>query len=288
MGHLSVNNRLKIITEIIQKRDDLQEYLELQRKILQIQLEIDDPSNKGVKADWNYQLSIPFLEQKSLEAKKPIIHFLNPEIFEEESLISMFREVVKILISTNTDRESLSKFLEYIDAGKISFMKLIEAALSEDETLIISCAEKIGIEPSPLIFLINTPIQPFIEEISQRVSPSFYNKWWRADCPICGRMPSVARIRNRKRYLMCDFCGAEYPSDYVLCVNCGNKDPYTLNYMKIEEKPEFQIDFCTKCKHYLKVIIERNLREPIPRCVEDILTLHLDLEAKQAGLIRND
>ena len=287
MGHLPVNNRLKIISEIIQKREDLQEFLELQRKILQVQLEVDDQSNKGVKSDWNFQLSVPFLEQKSLEAKKPIIHFLNLEIFDEDLLISMFRKVVKILISTHPDREGLSKFLEYIEAGKICFMKLIEAALREDETLIISCAEKIGVEPSLLIFLINTPIQPFIEEISRRASPSFYNRWWRANCPICGRMPRVARIRSRKRYLMCDFCGAEYLSDYVLCVNCGNKDPYTLKYLKIEGKPEFQIDFCDKCKHYIKIIIEKKLGEPIPRCVEDMLTLDLDIEAKQAGLIRN-
>ena len=58
--------------------------------------------------------------------------------------------------------------------------------------------------------------------------------------------------------------------------------------MNIEGKPEFQIDFCTKCNHYLKVIIENKLKEPIPKCIEDILTLNLDIEALNAGLIRND
>ena len=53
--------------------------------------------------------------------------------------------------------------------------------------------------------------------------------------------------------------------------------------MNIEGKPEFQIDFCTKCNHYLKVIIENKLKEPIPRCIEDILTLNLDIEALNAG-----
>ena len=287
MGYPSINERLKIVSKMIQRREDLREYLELQRKVLQAQLLVDAPSNKGARADWSDQLSVTFLEKNALETKKPIVHFLNSVLFDIYSLIPVFRKVAEVFIATHTDREGLRNFLDHVDAGKIDFMKLIEAILREDEKPILSFAEKFGVEPSLLLFLVNTSIQPFIEEISRRVSPSFYDRWWRAHCPVCGRIPSVARIRNRRRYLMCNFCGAEYLSDYFLCVNCGNKDPYTLKYMRIEGRPEFQIDFCAKCKHYIKVIIESMLREPIPRCVEDVLTLDLDIEAKHAGLIRH-
>ncbi|MCW3988076.1 MAG: formate dehydrogenase accessory protein FdhE [Candidatus Bathyarchaeota archaeon] len=136
-------------------------------------------------------------------------------------------------------------------------------------------------------FMINTPLQPFIEELSRQASSSFYDRWWQARCPNCGRIPRVAHIRDRRRYLTCNYCGAEYRSDHFLCVNCGNKDPDTLNYMRIEGTSEYQIDFCTKCKNYLKVIIDGASPEPIPGFLADILTLNLDVQAQQADLVKH-
>ncbi len=68
---------------------------------------------------------------------------------------------------------------------------------------------------------------------------------------------------------------------------CGNNDPYTLIFMASEDQPEFQIDFCTKCNHYIKIIDEEKLKKTIPKGFEDILTLNLDLAAKDASLIRD-
>ena len=85
---------------------------------------------------------------------------------------------------------------------------------------------------------------------------------------------------------MCAYCGAEYLADHILCVHCGNKDPYTLNYMELEGNKAFHIDFCTKCQQYLKVIVEDALSEPLPRFVEDLLTLDVDIAAREAGLTR--
>ena len=287
MGHPSIDDRLKIVSKMIQQHEDLREYIKLKKKILQAQLLIDKTANKGAKSDWSKQLSITYLEKKSLETKKPIVHFLNPEIFDVDTLISVFKKSSQAFISNYPENKGLRTLRDHIELEPLDLVKWIKAVLTEDEKLIISYAKKFVIEPSILLFLVNTTLQPFIEEITRRVSPSFYDKWWRARCPICGMIPSVARIRNRRRYLICNYCGAEYLSDHFLCVYCGNKDPYTLKYIKIEGKPEFQIDFCSKCKNYTKVIVENALREPIPRFLEDMLTLDLDIQAKHAGLIRH-
>jgi FdhE protein len=87
--------------------------------------------------------------------------------------------------------------------------------------------------------------------------------------------------------LACIFCGTEYISDRFLCVYCDNKDPYSLKYLTNDSKSEFQIDFCTKCRHYLKVINEDKIKDPIPEGLEDLLTLNLDFVAKKADLKRN-
>ena len=135
--------------------------------------------------------------------------------------------------------------------------------------------------------MVSVLIQPCLEEIARKIDSSLLDKWWQAYCPVCGRIPIVARVRQRKRYLVCTFCGAEYLSDRFLCVYCGNKDPYTLKYLSVDAQPAFQIDFCTKCKHYIKVIDEAKLKEAIPRGLEDILTLNLYLVAKNADLVRD-
>ena len=282
----SIAERLKTVSEVLQYRADLHEYLELQKKILLAQSEMDIYSKK-TRADWIGKLSLSSLEKKVLDTKEPLVHFLDFTVFDANTLVSIFRKVVEALISKYPKTNGLRKLVNHLNSIEIDFVKLVEASLREDKAPIIKYSEEFKIEASSLLFAVNASVQPFIEEISRRVTPTFYDKWWREQCPICGKTPSVARIRNRRRYLMCDFCGAEYPSDYFLCVHCGNKDPYTLKYLIIDEKPEFQIDFCTKCNHYVKVIITNALKEPIPRFLEDILTLNLDIEAKNAGLLRD-
>jgi len=285
--HPSVHDRLKIVSKTIQSHEDIREYLELMKKILQAQLRLDETSNKGSKCDWSEQQSITSLEQNSLEAKKPMIHYLNPKIFDVDTLKSVFIEVLQVFISIHPERKGLRKLLEQLGLEAVDFLSWIKAVLNEEGELIIRGAEKYEIEPSLLFFLINAPLQPFIEELSRQASSSFYDNWWQARCPICGRTPRVAHIRDRRRYLTCNYCGAEYRSDHFLCVNCENKDPYTLKYMRIEETPEYQIDFCNKCKNYLKVIIDRALPEPIPGFLADILTLNLDVQAQHADLVKH-
>jgi len=81
LKYFSINDRLKIISEAIPKHKDLREYLELQSKILQAQINYDAQSNNVAKTDWIDQLPLNLLEQKSLKTKKPIIHYINLSLF---------------------------------------------------------------------------------------------------------------------------------------------------------------------------------------------------------------
>jgi len=223
--------------------------------------------------------------ERTLKAKKPIIYFLDSLIFDSNLLYPMFKKIIKIFSERDSIRGSSEKLLNLMNE-KINLIELIEATLREDETFIIQYAEKLGVQPSLLLYIISALMQPLLEDIARKIDPSFYDKWWQAFCPICGRIPNVARLRQRKRYLVCTFCGAEYLYDNFTCVHCNNKDPYSLKFLTIDGKPEFQIDFCVKCKHYIKVIDEKQLKDTIPSGLEDIMTLDLDLVAKGEGLVR--
>ncbi|MEM3584378.1 MAG: hypothetical protein QW193_03730, partial [Nitrososphaerales archaeon] len=67
---------------------------------------------------------------------------------------------------------------------------------------------------------------------------------------------------------------------------CGNVDPTTFKFLAPEGYQEFRVDFCEKCKYYLKVIDNSKLKKPIPKGLEDIITIDLDIMANSAGLKR--
>jgi formate dehydrogenase maturation protein FdhE len=287
MGHPSVQERLKIISEIITAHEDIRGSLVLLQQVLQAQLWIDETSNKGAKRDWMEQPSLASLEQQALKAKKPMIQFLPPDLFDESAITTTFNAIVQVFLASYPEQKGLQKLLDQLDRGAGDFMSWITAVLAEDGEAIVRWAEKYELASSLFYVLITAPLQPFMEELSRRASSSFYDKWWQARCPICGQTPRVARLRDRRRFLTCTYCGAEYRSDLFLCVNCDNKDPYTLQYMQFDDTPAFQIDFCTRCRNYLKVINDQALPEPIPGFLADLLTLDLDVHARHADLIRH-
>jgi len=282
----SVEERLRIISALLPQHEDLRDPLELCEKILQIQLGIEVAHATGMKASLCDRIAVD-LQQKTLEAKRPMVHFLDPSTFDFDALSHAAREIVDVLIDRNADGASLRRLVSFVGRRKENLLKLVEATLKEDIVSIRTAAEELGIQPSLILFIVSALIQPFLEEIATKIDPSLLDEWWRADCPVCGRIPIVAKVRDRKRYLVCVFCGTEYLSDRFLCVHCGNKDPYSLKHLIIDGQPAYEIDYCTSCNHYIKVIDEANLKEDIPKGLEDILTLDLDLVAKKADLVRD-
>ncbi|MCK4884464.1 formate dehydrogenase accessory protein FdhE, partial [Candidatus Bathyarchaeota archaeon] len=261
--------------------------LELKKRTLLVQLEIDSTPTKGLSINWEDKETIRDLQQKVLDKKLPLIYFLDPSKIDLDVMLMAFKKLVNVFAEQDISEESLKNLLSHVESGKISLLKLIEATLRENISIIEEAAKESDIKTELLLYIISALIQPFLEEIARKIDSQFPDKWWQGSCPVCGRIPVVARNRYRKRFLVCNYCGTEYLSDNFFCVHCGNKDPYTLKFIEVEAKPAFKIDFCTKCKHYIKVIEEAKLKEPIPKGLEDILTLNLDFLAKDAGLARN-
>jgi len=287
LGNPSIQEQLEIVSALLPQHEDLQDPLELFKKILQIQLEIDNTPTKGTTINWDDQMTTASLQRKSFEAKKPIIHFLDPSIFDLDILFRVIKKVVCVLIEQNINERGLKELLSFMESGKTNLFKLIEATLRENIVSIRKASEKLDIQPALLLYIISVLIQPCLEEVARKIDSALLDQWWQTSCPVCGRIPLIARLKQRKRYLVCTFCGTEYLSDRFLCVHCGNKDPYTLKHLIIKSQPAFQIDFCAKCRHYIKVIDESKLKETIPKRLEDILTLNIDFIAKNADLVRD-
>lgn len=99
MGTPSIQEQLKTISALLPQHEDLQDSLKLQKKILQIQLEIDNTPTKGTTINWNDQTIIGSLQRKSFEAKKPFVHFLDPSIFDLEVLFNVTKKSCVFLLN---------------------------------------------------------------------------------------------------------------------------------------------------------------------------------------------
>lgn len=286
MRNLSVDDQIKAIDRIIVENLDLRNPLELYKMILQVQRQIRDDPKKGTSLNWDDKSIIEDLQRKARESNQPMAKFLDSSIFDSKALLQTCERVVKVLIEKGVEEDLLKKFLDELISAKVSIIDLVSVALKGDAEYFGNYGERLGINPVLILFIANVLIQPCLEEIAKKIDLSFLERWWRASCPVCGRRPIVAKLKSRKRYLICSLCGAEYLADLFLCVNCGNIDPLTLKFLVTEGHLEFRVDFCEKCKHYLKVIDEEKLKRPVPKGLEDIITIDLDFMAKNAGLIR--
>ena len=272
------------IDQIMGEHPDLQPPLELHKLILLAQKELRESQKKGTNVNLNKSI-VKDLQKKASQSNQPVASFLSTSIFDSDALFHTCEKVTGILIKRGA-REQLKEFLGEVKSGKVDILDAVGAALKGDGEPFENYGKKYKADPALILFIISSSIQPCLEEIARNADSSFLDGWWQAQCPVCGRTPIVAKLKSRKRYLTCTFCGAEYLADIFMCANCGNGDPATLKFLAPEEHPEFRVDFCEKCRHYLKVIDEDKAGKHIPKGLEDIMTLELDLMAKDAGLVR--
>ena len=273
------------IDQIMGEHPDLQPPLELHKLILLAQKELRESQKKGTNVNLNKSI-VKDLQKKASQSNQPVASFLSTSIFDPDALFHTCEKVTGILIERGASEERLKKFIEEVKSGKVDILHAVGAALKGDGEPFENYGKMYKADPALILFIISSSIQPCLEEIARNADSSFLDGWWQAQCPVCGRTPIVAKLKSRKRYLACTFCGAEYLADIFMCANCGNGDPATLKFLAPEEHPEFRVDFCEKCRHYLKVIDEDKSGKHIPKGLEDIMTIDLDLMAKDAGLVR--
>jgi DNA-directed RNA polymerase subunit RPC12/RpoP len=188
---------------------------------------------------------------------------------------------------TDRSRETESKlegFANALERGEVDAEDAVRAVLREDAEWFNRVGDKFGVEPPLILFMFETPLKPFFEDLSRKVEEHFIEKWWEPFCPVCGRQSALARIRGRKRYIVCTYCGTQYLVDLFKCINCGNNDPESQGFIGFENYREYELNYCEKCGHYIKAIVEDKQDMGIPQGLEDLLTRELDAFAKDRNL----
>jgi formate dehydrogenase maturation protein FdhE len=103
-------------------------------------------------------------------------------------------------------------------------------------------------------------------------------------CPFCGTYPRIALDSDTSRELACLLCGQQWRFSRLACPFCGNDDHETLGYFDLEGLEGIRVQYCSQCRHYLKVVDTRARMVRDPE-TEDVLSMDLDTAAQEEGYL---
>jgi len=134
-----------------------------------------------------------------------------------------------------------------------------------------------------LTFVLNQARRPLLRAWAERLAEKVNTAdWWQPVCPFCGAPPDLGALDadTGRRRLLCSRCDTEWVFSRVACPFCG--DTRHQAYFPSPDE-QYRLYVCDACHHYLKVVDLRQTRRPVVLPVERILTVDMDLAARQAG-----
>ncbi|MGQ9466507.1 MAG: formate dehydrogenase accessory protein FdhE [Anaerolineae bacterium] len=146
-------------------------------------------------------------------------------------------------------------------------------------------AEEAGLDNSLFQFVLNNTLHPFLRRYAVAVTPLVEKTpWHQPYCPVCGGQPDLAALAKPygTRRLLCSRCDFEWPFRRTSCPFCGNDKPEQYLYVPSEDGV-YRLYLCDHCGRYLKTIDLREVIEERLLPVERVLTLPMDLAARQEG-----
>lgn len=261
--------------------------LSLYKASLEALRPLDESKTRGAlkSLDWSVFNGLVVL---SLKEKQHLSSYMDPSTVDPAAFNDALLRVLDALQSVHPAKSNLTLVSDAVKQGKIDAADAIQALLTEDAAWLEKKGLEFGVEPSLILSVLELPLRPLFEELARKYEEAYIEDWWEPYCPICGRRPPAGRMRSKKLFLVCAYCGDLYAVDMFQCISCGNKDPTKLAFVSPESRPEYEIQYCEKCKMYIKVINEDKLGKMVPLGLEDIFTRELDALAQlpELGLRR--
>ncbi len=229
---------------------------------------------------------------KRLKVKEgfPLFSFKNFPI-DTGRFRDLFQEILKGIRGANPKMTEQIPLIEKWLAGEGQNLDpWLTLLFLEDGQPFIQAAASCGLDPEILLFLFLAGWKPFLNTQARVLAqdPDLdWSTWSKSYCPVCGGMPLLAYLEEGgTRSGTCSVCEFTWALPRFVCPYCENKDQQKFRYFFSEEEKGFRLEVCEACNHYLKIIDLREWAvEPFP-VVDDLVTTHLDLWAKNKGYRR--
>lgn len=144
------------------------------------------------------------------------------------------------------------------DAEKVRGESIWHDTLAGREDEVEDRARALGVDPALMRSVLRLALLPALAAHSDQLARHFDESIWsRGDCPNCGSPSLLAESRGleRRRFLRCGLCAADWPFDRLKCPDCGEDDHRRLSHRYFEgEQERHRLCCCETCGGRLKVI----------------------------------
>ena len=181
--------------------------------------------------------------------------------------------------------QSAQRLLDAISRG-IDLTSAFTHLLQESHAQIDRTAKQLDIEYNVLIFFLYNSINPCVRLGAEQLSVYLERQdpWQQGYCPICGSPPVLSVLEDEgQRFLICSFCWQAWSAKRGVCPFCDQHDKKSAGYFFSQEEKEYRVYTCDNCKRYTKTIDTVKADRLIYPPLEQVVTLHLDMQASQKG-----
>jgi FdhE protein len=256
------------------QRPELADTVELHCELLKAQagaqVSAGSPALAGEKASGRLQQGVPLLPPESLGV-------------DGRTLAGLCDQVGLIVAERRPElAEALARIRAWLEdrrdqIGAVAVEHLREGRVRE--------GEEAGLDGQLLTFVLNNALRPFLRAQAEALAPWVDDSvWYRGRCPICGGEPDMAALErgSGRRRLLCSRCDSEWTFQRIGCPFCGNNDPRQLAYY-LSDDQIYRLNVCEQCRRYLKTIDLRQVAGQRVLPAERILTVAMDVAARNAG-----
>jgi FdhE protein len=281
-GHQSTNlpvyqstNILKGLEEEREKKPELAETIVLHHALLLAQADA--------------RVSLPRLEMEPEEAKALLqqgIPLLQPEAIEVdwEVFAQLCDEICHI---ASQHKPELGEELERVRAFLGSHPDKRSLVVDYLRGRPLEGEGRVGVNGELLAFVLNNALHPFLRACAEALTLLVDDSlWYRGRCPVCGGQPDFAFLEagSGARHLLCSRCDSQWLFRRLECPFCGAAEPDKLIYYSSEDEV-YRLYVCQSCNRYLKTIDLRQVARKVIPPVERIITVAMDVAAREAGYI---
>jgi FdhE protein len=169
---------------------------------------------------------------------------------------------------------------------EIEPLVFFSSLLKGDDAYFDMTAAALEIDKNALAFVAYSSLKPSVVLCAEQLSGYLKNlvAWEKGCCPICGNFPGLAVLdHDGRRLLYCNFCWTTWPAKRIFCPFCEKIGGENLHTVYSEDEKDLRVDVCDDCRKYLKAVDSRATERIIYPPMEQIASLHLDINARQKG-----
>lgn len=262
-----------------------QEFIELMQRVYKLREENEETLKIEI-----FSLNQTKANQK-LKNGQPLVD-LQKDLFADQLPKNYFLELLSI---TEKNHPEITKELrDRVTAKEDAYAELVRKLFSSQTKRNSGIGEE-PVDPKKsdeffdlLPFFLHESLKPFFSRLAQAQHDLIQkSNWTQGICPVCSRPADLSLLREDegKRSLFCLQCDCEWPCKRIQCPFCGEENQQKLSYFTVDDDnhDKYRVNVCYQCQRYIKTIDTRKSSIAVVPEVENLVTLHLDLQAIKEG-----